>query len=122
MTGRAPSHYVAMVSESDRRGDARVEVELKVEETTDNVRYFQRSANLSAGGMYLHHTLPHPNGTIIQLQFTLPGDSAPIAVRGEIVGGTLDKTFGMSVRFIDVDTATRERLERFIAAEKERAQ
>ncbi len=70
----------------ERRQEKRIPVEMWVEERLGSETYFQRSANLSLGGIYLDHTIPHPPGTVVQLKFTLPGDSEPISVMGEIVG------------------------------------
>ena len=47
----------------ERRQGSRVPVQIWVEEKTDRELYFQRSANLSTGGIYLENTIPHPVGT-----------------------------------------------------------
>ena len=72
-----------------------------VDETHEGTTYFQRAGNLSAGGIYIEGTIPHQPGTKIRLRFTLPGDSKPVEVRGEVVAGTAADT-GMHVRFIDL--------------------
>lgn len=85
-----------------RRAHRRLPVEMWVEEIRGADRYFQRSANLSLGGIYLDGTIPHPKGTVVQLKFTLPGDSEPIAVRGEIVGDPNEDRLGMNVKFVGI--------------------
>src|SRR5262249_59895511 len=72
-------------TDADRRGGPRIPIEMWVEETTDSERYFRRAGNLSRGGLRLDHTIPLPLGTVVNLTFTLPGDSAPVQVHGEIV-------------------------------------
>jgi uncharacterized protein (TIGR02266 family) len=86
-----------------------------VEQSHGNELYFQRSGNLSEGGMYLEHTLPHPIGTVVTLQFTLPGEHVPVRLRGEIVGIATEKDPGMSVRFLEMDADTRVRIGAFLA-------
>lgn len=99
----------------ERRASERIAVELWVEESTERELYFQRSGNISTGGMFLERTIPHAKGTVVNLQFTLPGDSQPFRVRGEIVNvGDDEETLGMGVKFVDLDDGDRERLEAFI--------
>jgi len=50
----------------ERRHGARVPVQIWVEEKTERELYFQRSANISTGGIYLENTIPHPVGTLLQ--------------------------------------------------------
>ena len=99
----------------DRRSGPRVPVQMWVEESSPDGLYFQRSANLSHGGMYLENTVPHPVGTLVNLKFTLPDEGAPIAVRAEIVNAaTDDKDFGMGLRFVDLPAETADRIARFV--------
>jgi uncharacterized protein (TIGR02266 family) len=99
---------------SDRRESRRIPVEMWVEESTERELYFQRSANLSTGGIFLENTIPHPKGTVVNLQFTLPGDTAPLKVRGEIVNAAATDELGMGIKFIDVDPETQERITDFV--------
>jgi uncharacterized protein (TIGR02266 family) len=96
-----------------------------VEESSGQGCYFQRSANLSAGGIFLEKTIPHPIGTVVQLEFTLPGDDQPIKVAAEIVNalarprqpqeGSGD-ALGMGLKFLALETSQAERIERLIAS------
>ena len=99
---------------SDKRQHARVQVEMFVEERQDGSRYFQRTGNLSAGGMFLEGTFPHPRGTMVELRFTLPGEPEPVSVRGEIVGEPDAQRLGMHVRFVGL--AEQPELARRLAA------
>jgi uncharacterized protein (TIGR02266 family) len=89
-----------------------------IEQTHGNALYFQRTGNLSVGGLSLENTIPHPVGTAITLQFSLPGDAAPVRVRGEIVNAKHDGKPGMGVKFIDLDAATAARIQKFVDAAK----
>ncbi|MCA9666857.1 MAG: PilZ domain-containing protein [Myxococcales bacterium] len=100
----------------ERRSTERYPVELWVEESSDRELYFQRGANISAGGIFLERTIPHAKGTVINLRFSLPGDPKPIEVKGEIVNVGEDATdLGMGVKFLDLAESDRERIETFIA-------
>jgi uncharacterized protein (TIGR02266 family) len=99
----------------ERRSSERIPVEMWVEESTDRELYFQRGANISVGGIFLERTIPHARGTIVNLQFTLPDDTAPIRVKGEIVNvGEHSTELGMGVKFLNLDDHDRERILSFI--------
>jgi uncharacterized protein (TIGR02266 family) len=102
--------------EEDRRQGTRIPVQMWVEERSPDGIYFQRSANLSAGGIFLEKTIPHPAGTVVNLEFTLPGESEALKVRAEIVNAdTLDAGLGMGLRFVDLVPSQSTLIDRFIA-------
>ena len=106
-----------MVKENgiDRRVGARIQVDMWVEGTTvEGDCYFQRSGNLSVGGIYLDRAVPHMPGTRIMLKFQLPGDKEDIKVLGEILAHHDADGLGMGVRFLDITDAQRRRIEEFI--------
>ncbi len=87
-----------------------------VTETHDRATYYQRSGNLSAGGIFLDGTIPHPRGTIVNLQFTLPGEAEAITCRGIVVGEPSEEHLGMHLMFVDVvDRRIQRRLSRYLA-------
>jgi hypothetical protein len=87
---------------SERRTHKRVAVEMWVTETHDGATYYQRSANISIGGIYLEGTIPHASGTMVNLKFTIPGDSEPSELRGIVVGDDDDAHLGMHIMFVDL--------------------
>ena len=100
--------------DQDRRKDRRVPVNLWIEAETGDELYFQRAANLSAGGAYFAQTVPQAPGTQVLLRFQLPGDAAEISCKGEIVSAP-EKGLGMSVRFLDLSEGDKGRIEQLIA-------
>ncbi len=98
---------------SDRRNETRAEVAIWVRERTNDALYFQRASNLSLGGVFLEGTLPHPPGTRVALDLDLP--DAPIRLEGEVVGHGPGNV-GMAVRFVDLASAERSRLEAYLVA------
>src|SRR5262249_32769656 len=103
----------SMVEEGDRRISGRIPVEMWVEESTDRELYFQRSANISTGGIFLENTIPHPVGTVVALTFSLPGDETRLNVKGEIVN-IVDGELGMGIKFIELDEPAREKIRKFV--------
>ncbi|MDZ4694697.1 MAG: PilZ domain-containing protein [Deltaproteobacteria bacterium] len=100
----------------DRRSSQRVPVTMWVEEINDGTQVFRRAGNLSAGGMYLDKTIPMPMGTIVNLKFTLPGQTEPLQLGGTIVSIDPDLELGMGVKFTAIDDASRLRIEKYLAA------
>lgn len=98
----------------ERRRDKRVPIELWIEEEDDDALYFQRSANLSAGGAYFVQTIPQPVGTRVRLRFTLPGEQEEITCLGEVVTALADE-LGMGVKFLDLPAAAKQRIEKLTA-------
>ncbi len=104
------------LARQERRSAQRIPAEMWVEETTDRELYFQRGANISVGGLFLERTIPHNLGTTVNLRFTLPDETKPISVKGEIVSvGDSDSDLGMGVKFLNLSDEDRQRIERFIA-------
>lgn len=102
-------------NQRERRQTARIPLEMWVEETTDNERYYRRAGNLSRGGLRLDHTIPLPQGTLVNLTFTLPGDSAPVDVSGEIVSSSGPDDLRMGVKFVTVTPAAQARIDAYLA-------
>jgi uncharacterized protein (TIGR02266 family) len=102
---------------TERRHGNRVPVQIWVEEATDrNELYFQRSANLSAGGIYLENTIPHPVGTRVSLRFALPGDTQRFEVQAEVVGAIAgEEEMGMGLKFLNLAEAEADRIRQYIA-------
>jgi uncharacterized protein (TIGR02266 family) len=99
----------------ERRGGLRVPVQMWVEEQGPTGTYFQRSANLSEGGIFLERTIPHPMGTQVTLKLQLPDGGEPVEVRAEIVNAAAGEgDLGMGLRFIDLDDAAARRIRRLV--------
>lgn len=102
-------------AQRERRKTARIPLEMWVEETTENERYFRRAGNLSRGGLRLDHTIPLPEGTVVNLTFTLPGDSAPVAVSGEIVENAAPEDLRMGVKFVNLSPEAQAQIDAYLA-------
>jgi len=100
----------------ERRLSQRVPVTMWVEELTDGTQVFRRAGNLSVGGLYLDKTIPMPIGTVVDLKFTLPGQTESLRVGGTIVSIDPDLELGMGVKFGEIDDATRLQIEKYLVA------
>jgi len=101
---------------TERRQGNRVPVQIWVEEKTDRELYFQRSANLSSGGIYLENTIPHPVGTRVNLRFQLPGDADKIEVKAEVAAAIAgEEEFGMGLKFLDLGADIADKIKQYIA-------
>ena len=100
----------------ERRHGSRVPVQIWVEEKTDRELYFQRSANLSTGGIYLENTIPHPVGTRVTLRFQLPGEAEKLEVKAEVAAAIAgEEEFGMGLKFIDLGADIADKIKQYIA-------
>lgn len=98
---------------SERRAHTRLPVDLWIEERHGGAVYYQRATDLSLGGLFLAHTLPHPPGTRVRLRVDL-GDHEELQVEAEVVDGGRDT--GMGVRFVAPDREIRARIANFLLA------
>ena len=90
-------------------------MQIWVEEKGDRELYFQRSANISRGGIYLENTIPHPVGTRVTLRFSLPGDEAKLEVRAEVAAAIAgEEEFGMGLKFLELGDGDSERIQQYI--------
>ena len=105
---RGPRH------DGERRSDPRIPLEMWVEETTNEERYYRRAGNLSRGGLRLEHTIPLPIGTLIHLTFTLPGDDAPVSVSGQIVSSAGPDDLKMGLKFVNTTAEARQKIDAYL--------
>jgi uncharacterized protein (TIGR02266 family) len=97
----------------ERRRAKRIAIDIWIEAEEKDDIYFQRAANMSAGGAFFAQTLPHPPGTLVSLKFTLPGESNEIHCKGKVVEGHAE-ALGMGVEFVDLAETDRTRIQALI--------
>lgn len=101
----------------DRRRDARVPVNIWVEEYQGDDLYFQQAGNLSVGGVFFERTIPHPIGTKVGLRFSLPGSDNLIETVGEVVSNPGDEEVGAGIRFIDLDPVEEKLIREYVESQ-----
>lgn len=72
------------------------------------------ASDVSTGGLFFDRAIPHPVGERVELLFTLPGEAEPIRCLGEVANVPDAHEFGMGVRFVDLDAASRARVDAFV--------
>ena len=100
------------MSSADKRKQERVPVELWIEAEREGELYYQRTQNISIGGVFFAQTIPLPVGTTVGLKFEIPGDPVEIRCKGEIVTA---KDLGMGVSFLELKSGDRARIEMLIS-------
>lgn len=90
-----------------------------MEQWAEGEQYHQLSANLSRGGIYLDRTIPHPEGTVINLRFNLPGREQPLEMKGRIVfPKSDDDSPGMGVEFVGLNVDTAQAIDAYLSAQE----
>src|SRR5687767_9856518 len=100
----------------DRREHERLMVHIEVDYRCDDTFLFAYITDLSAMGIFIRTSMPHPPGTRLNLHFAPPG-SAPIDVEGEVMwtnphrpGRAENLNPGMGVQFVDLTPQQRDRV------------
>ena len=94
----------------ERRTDARVGVEIWVEEMADQGLYFHRVTNLSLGGFFIEKKLPLPVGQKVSLRLELPDSGQEFSLTGRIINNYQDKqnkVKGAGIQFLELDDQVR---------------
>ncbi|HEX4620968.1 MAG TPA: PilZ domain-containing protein [Myxococcaceae bacterium] len=102
---------------AERRRASRVPVAITVELRNERGFSLHVSSNLSAGGAFFGRSIPHPVGEKVKVTFSLPGEAQPITCQGEVVSVPDKKSFGMGVRFLDLSSPDKVRLDAFTHAQ-----
>ncbi len=94
--------------DSDRRSSVRIPEEFAVRTTTEAGEVAIASAGeLSENGLFVQYILPYEHGTVVHVEFELPGLD-PIAVQAEVASvetflpSDLSRTKGNGLRFVDL--------------------
>ena len=87
----------------DRRTKERIPVKMWVRNIDGIADYFQQTANLSVDGMYIFSPSPYSAGTLIEIEFQIPGTDNIIKCNGEVLNYTEEnQLFGLSVKFVNM--------------------
>lgn len=92
----------------ETRPAVRISASFTVDYNLQGVVYRTHAYTLSENGMFIHTTRPAPKGTLIEIEFTLPGSSQPIAAAAEVVYARDEDSFslsppGMGLSFVNPD-------------------
>ncbi len=80
--------------------------------TVGERRFKARSLDLSHGGISLQGSLGIPDGEIIEIEFTIPGESQPLKILAKVA--RIADAKGMAMEFIDPEPSAQAALERYV--------
>ncbi len=108
------------MSDDDRRGSKRLDVELDIDLSTYGPYFLSKLKNISSGGAFIQTKELQSIGTEIKLRFRLPGEENLIEAKGKVAwvytqpGKTRPNASGIGVQFTDISEGARLRIQDFV--------
>ena len=78
-------HPAAGESGKERRREPRVLLNIEVDYSSEDTFLFSYITDMSNRGIFIHTNTPEPIGTMLNLDFAIPGEEARLAVEGEVM-------------------------------------
>ncbi len=97
----------------EQRRSARAPLVVRVDYSTVEALFSEFTANINEGGLFIETERPAPVGTVVSLQFRLPGSEEPIKVDGRVVWTSPERPNdvpGMGIEFEGLDREARARI------------
>ena len=101
----------------DRRKSRRTDLVVRVDYQTVDELFSDFARNINEGGIFVETATPHPLGTVVDLQFRLPGSDEPVRIKGTVVrvsGGEGGGSPGLGIEFENLDGPTRQRINNLV--------
>ena len=101
----------------DRRRFDRADLVVNIEYSTVDDLFTEFTRDINEGGVFIETESPQEIGTMIDLQFVLPGSGDPIKAPGMVVrsnDGSEPGPVGMAVEFENLPGEARERINELI--------
>jgi type IV pilus assembly protein PilZ len=101
----------------DRRKSQRADLVVRVDYQTVDELFSDFARDINEGGIFVETTTPHPLGTLVDLQFRLPGGDEPIRIKGTVVRvaeGEDGESPGLGIEFENLDGPTRHRINELV--------
>jgi two-component system KDP operon response regulator KdpE len=116
--------YHPLVSVDDKRGSPRVDADFTLRFETVDQFALAYGTEISTGGMFLATEQPLPPGRELRIRIILPETLVEVTMRARVVHSrpaddAAGLPAGMGVRFLDLDAATRARVESFVTEQME---
>lgn len=106
---RAGPHSKA--EEIERRRSERADYVVRVDYKTVDELFSEFARNINEGGLFVETETPPEVGSLVALQFRIPGSAEPIQVMGRVVRtseGSRDEPLGMGIEFENLDGQSRD--------------
>ena len=101
----------------DRRKSERADLVVRVDYQTVDELFSDFASNINEGGIFVETAMPHPLGTLVDLQFSLPGSDEPVQIKGTVVrvsDGEGRDSPGLGIEFENLDGPTRQRVDKLV--------
>ena len=101
----------------DRRKSQRADLVVRVDYQTVDALFSDFARNINEGGIFVETETPRPLGTLVDLQFRLPGGDEPVRVKGSVVHvseGEDGQSPGLGIEFENLDGPTRQRIDELV--------
>ncbi len=102
----------------ERRRSERTDFLVRVDYSTIEELFSEFTRDINEGGLFIETEQVHPPGTIVSMQFNLPGSDEPIQTKGTVVHTTSsgDGPPGMGIEFDDLTPEARRHIDELIRA------
>ena len=121
MTSRAARHSKNHVlSKENRLAGERIPIQLLVDYKADGHYLFDFCKDLGEGGVFIESKNPKPQGTLLELTFTIPDSKETLSTKGRVIwvqealSERPDLNSGMGVQFLAFGHEERKTLEAFV--------
>jgi len=98
-----------------RRRDPRIDADILVDFTGQDVLLFHHVENISLGGICIHGTTHESVGSEVSLNITFPRLEASLDVRGVVAWVNKEAPLDMGIRFTDLSASDKDVIRRYIA-------
>jgi len=101
----------------ERRRSERTPIVVRIEYETVDALFSEFTRNINEGGVFIETDTPAPLDSAVQLQFQLPGGSAPLKVTGRVVRlepGNSDEPPGMGLEFEELTQSDQARIDALV--------
>ncbi len=108
---------LAQEASAERRKSERTDLVVRIDYRTVDELFSEFARNINEGGLFVESEVPHPPGTAVDLQFTLPGSENPLQIRAQVVrasAGGAGEARGMGLEFEHLDGAARQRINELV--------
>jgi uncharacterized protein (TIGR02266 family) len=99
------------MSSSERRRSERLSLKIPVDYSAVDAFFTEFSTNINEGGIFIESESPSAIGSLVQLQFRLPGRDEPLTVSGRVTwlsDGKGEAPEGIGVEFLELTPEIRE--------------
>lgn len=101
----------------ERRRSDRAQFLVRVDYSTVDEMFSEFTRDINEGGLFIETDNPQDTGTVVSMQFNLPGSDEPIRTEGLVVrvnDGSDGNPPGMGIEFDDLEDADRKRIDQLV--------